>query len=389
MEKIPFNKPSLIGNESKYLNECLLNEHLSGNGVFTKRCEILLERSLGGQKAFLTTSCTHALEMTALLIDIQQGDEIIIPSFTFSSTANAFVLRGAKPVFADIRPDTLNIDETQIEKLITTKTKVIVVVHYAGIACEMDEILRIAEKYNVSVIEDNAHGLFGKYKGKSLGTFGSMATQSFHETKNISCGEGGALIINEPKYIERAEIIREKGTDRSKHFRGEIDKYSWIDVGSSYVLSELLAAYLYAQLEASEEIQLRRSNIWQQYEENLRDWAIENDVRLPFIPKDVEQAYHLFYMILPSQEERDELISYLRKQGIYSIFHYQPLHLSKMGRKFGGQTGNCPVTEAVSNNILRLPFYNTLTEREQKYIIGKVIQYSLKKSSHQTHKIFA
>ena len=378
---IPFNKPFAVGTELKYLNECFINEHLAGDGAFTKKCEAMLEDALGSEKVFLTTSCTHALEMTALLLDIQPGDEVILPSFTFPSTANAFVLRGAIPVFADVRADTLNIDETQIERLISKRTRAIIVVHYAGIACEMDAILAIAAKYKLAVVEDNAHGLFGKYKGKMLGTFGQMATQSFHETKNLSCGEGGALVINNRDFIERAEYIREKGTNRSRMFRGEIDKYSWIDVGSSYVLADLLAAYLYAQIEAMEKIQTRRYEIWSKYAADLRDWAKENDVKLPSVPEDCEPAYHLFYMVFPTFEERTEMIEYLRGQKIDGIFHYQPLHLSKMGRGFGGRIGDCPVTENVSNCLLRLPFYNSFSDEEQNYVIQKVCEYKVKKPS--------
>lgn len=380
MNYIPFNKPALVGNEGRYLNECLRNEHLSGDGPFTKKCEAFLEKNCNVAKAFLTTSCTHALEMTALLLDLKPGDEVIVPSFTFPSTANAFVLRGARPVFADVRPDTLNIDEARIEKLITPRTKAVVVVHYAGVACEMDKIMQIAGRHNLAVVEDNAHGLFGKYKGKQLGTFGAMATLSFHETKNFSCGEGGALLINDQKFVERAEIIREKGTNRSRFFRGEIDKYSWVDVGSSYVLSDLLAAYLYAKFEAADEIQTRRGEIWRRYETGLRGWAQENNVGLPSVPAECEQAYHLFYLLLPTAGERNNLIRFLREQGVHSIFHYQPLHLSKMGREFGGQTGDCPITETVSDCILRLPFFSSLAGEEQNHVINKVSEYKVKTS---------
>ena len=380
MSEIPFNKPTLIGTEMNYIARCIENAHTSGDGEFTARCQKILEESLGAPKAFLTTSCTHALEMTALLLDVQPDDEVIFPAFTFPSTVNSYVLRGARPVFADIRPDTLNIDEVQIERLITPRTRAIVVVHYAGIACEMDVILQIAEKYRLAVIEDNAHGLFGKYKGKLLGTFGSLAAQSFHETKNFSCGEGGALIINREEYIERAEIIREKGTNRSSFFRGEIDKYSWVDIGSSYVLSDLLAAFLYAKLEAAEKIQTRRREIWQRYEKGLRDWAEKNNVGLPIVPEQCEQAYHLFYLLLPSPEERTKIIQYLKERKIHSIFHYQPLHLSKMGREFGGKAGDCPITETVSDCLLRLPFYNDFSLEEQSYVIEKIKEYKVKKS---------
>lgn len=388
MKVIPFNKPCSVGTELDYLNQCFVNEHLAGDGAFTKKCEAVLSAMLdGAEKVFLTTSCTHALEMTALLLDIRAGDEIILPAFTFPSTANAFVLRGATPVFADVRPDTLNIDERQIERLITPRTKAVVVVHYAGISCEMDAICAVAEKYNLVVVEDNAHGLSGKYKGKPLGTFGQMATQSFHETKNFSCGEGGALVVNDAKFVERAEYIREKGTNRSRMFRGEIDKYSWIDVGSSYVMADLLAAYLYAQLKAAEKIQTRRREIWRRYATGLREWAAENAVRLPFVPEETEPAYHLFYMIMPSFAERTKLINYLKEAGVHSIFHYQPLHLSKMGRRFGGRVGDCPVTEDASNDLLRLPFYNDLSVEDQDYVIEKIKEYQVKnlfrqKSAH-------
>lgn len=370
--KIPFNKPSLVGTEIDYVLQCVNSQYTAGDGSFSRRCHKLFEKRLGVAKALLTTSCTHALEMTALLLDLKPDDEVILPSFTFVSTANAYVLRGAKPVFADIRPDTLNIDETGIESLITPKTRAIVVVHYAGVGCEMDEITKISEKYNIPVVEDNAHGLFGKYKGEYLGTFGALATQSFHETKNFTCGEGGALLINDPQYIERAEIIREKGTDRSRFFRGQVDKYSWVDIGSSYLLSDLLAAYLYAQLEAAEEIQARRREIWFRYENELKDWAGENNVRMPVIPGNCEQAFHMFYLLFPSLEERQNLIEHLKANDILSVFHYLPLHLSTMGVKFGGKTGDCPVTEDVSDRLLRLPFYNSFTESEQTEVIEAI-----------------
>ncbi|MHA1279988.1 MAG: dTDP-4-amino-4,6-dideoxygalactose transaminase, partial [Candidatus Helarchaeota archaeon] len=339
---IPFNKPSIVGKEIEYIHRAIKVGHISGDGMFTKKCNAFLEELLGVRKVLLTTSCTHALEMAAILLDIQPGDEVIFPSFTFVATVNAFVLRGARPVFADIRQDTLNINEKQIEDLITPKTKAIVPVHYAGVGCEMDRIMWIAEKHNLPVVEDNAHGLFGKYKGKYLGTFGCMATQSFHETKNISCGEGGALLINDPEYIERAEIIREKGTNRSRFFRGQVDKYTWVDIGSSYLPSDMLAAYLYAQLEEWQKIQSKRKQIWEKYEIALEDWAGLNGVKQPYIPEHCEQAYHMYYLLLPSLDKRQALIAYLKEKGILSVFHYQPLHLSDMGRKFGGSPGDCP-----------------------------------------------
>lgn len=372
MNKIPFNSPSVQGDETQYIMQALTSAHISGDGAFTKKCHALLEQMLGVPKAMLTTSCTHALEMAALLLEIRADDEVIFPSFTFVSTVNAFVLRGARPVFADIRPDTLNIDENLLEGLITLRTKAIVVVHYAGVGCEMDAILEIAGRHNLAVVEDNAHGLFGKYKGRWLGTFGCLATQSFHETKNISCGEGGALLINETQYAERAEIIREKGTNRSRFFRGQVDKYTWVDIGSSYLPSDILAAYLYAQLERWQEIQEKRQRIWAYYDMHLREWAEHNGVHRPVVPPHCEQAYHMYYLLLPSLEQRQALIARLNAQGILSVFHYLPLHLSDMGRKFGGQPGDCPVTEAVSDQLLRLPFYNDLGKADQDRVISEI-----------------
>ena len=369
---IPFNHPSLAGNELSYISQAISTGHSSGDGLFTKRCHALLEGELSTAKALLTTSCTHALEMAALLLDIQPGDEVIIPDFTFVSTINAFVLRGARPVFADIRPDTLNLDETQLERLISPRTKAIVPVHYAGVGCEMDAILEIANRHGIAVVEDNAHGLFGKYKGRYLGSFGCLATQSFHETKNFTCGEGGALLINDPQHIERAEIIREKGTNRSRFFRGQVDKYTWVDIGSSYLPSDILAAFLYAQLEARDQIQASRQRIWHYYNDHLQAWAAANNVRLPIVPAHCEQPFHMFYLLLPSLEQRQALIEHLKGHGILSVFHYLPLHLSDMGRKFGGQPGDCPVTEDVSDRLLRLPFYNDLTEADQTSVCAAI-----------------
>lgn len=375
MQFIPFNRPYQQGKELQHIQQAMESWHISGDGQFTKECSQLLETEIGVPKALLTTSCTHALEMSAILLDIQPGDEVIVPSFTFVSSINAFVLRGAVPIFADIRSDTLNIDETKIEPLISSRTRAIVVVHYAGVGCEMDEIMKIAAKHNLSVIEDNAHGLFGKYKGQMLGTFGKMAAQSFHETKNISCGEGGALLINDAEYIERAEIIREKGTNRSRFFRGEVDKYTWVDVGSSYLPSEILAAYLYAQLSAWREIQAMREKIWQRYEKALAPWAEENAVSLPSVPAYCEQSFHMFYLLLPSLDDRQGLIDHLRASNIYAVFHYQPLHLSKMGLEFNGKPGDCPLSEAMSDRLLRLPFYNDMTTEEQDQVIKVVTEF--------------
>jgi len=369
---IPFNRPSLSGNELTYLAEAIRAGHISGDGFFTRQCHAFLEREIGVRKALLTTSCTHALELAALLLDPKEGDEVIIPTFTFASTANAFVLRGARPVFADIRPDTLNLDEKKLPNLITPNTRAIVPVHYAGVGCEMEAILEIASRENLAVIEDNAHGLFGRYRGRFLGTFGCFATQSFHETKNVTCGEGGALLINDERFVERAEIIREKGTDRTRFFRGQVDKYSWVDVGSSYLPSDMLAAFLLAQLEARERIQAARQRIWERYHGGLKDWAERNDVRLPTVPIDCDQAYHLFYLLLPSLEQRRRFIAYLKQRGIGSVFHYIPLHTSEMGRRYGGAPGDCPVAEMVSERLVRLPFYNELSETEQSRVIDTI-----------------
>jgi len=372
MNRIPFNRPCQTGNEQQYMAQALANGHISGDGPFTKKCHELLTSIHKCAATLLTTSCTHALEMSALLLDIKPGDEVILPSFTFVSTANAFVLRGARPIFADIRPDTLNLDETRLETLITSRTRVIVPVHYAGVGCEMDAICAIAANHGIAVVEDNAHGLFGRYRGRLLGTFGALSTLSFHETKNFSCGEGGALIINDHTLVERAEIIREKGTNRSRFFRGQVDKYTWVDIGSSYLPSDLLAAYLLAQLEAREYVLATRRRIYEYYLKNLADWAAANEVQLPFIPDTCESSYHMFYMLLPSLTYRTKLIAHLREHGIMSVFHYLPLHLSPVGRSFGYKEGDCPVTENVSDRLLRLPFYNDLTEDELQRIVATI-----------------
>lgn len=373
--RVDFNRPITVGNEFEYMRQAIENVHISGDGLFTKKCHEFLEHELGVPKALLTTSCTHALEMSAILLDIQPGDEVIIPDFTFVSTVNAFVLRGATPRFIDVRPDTLNLDESKLEALVTPRTKAIVPVHYAGVGCEMDPIVEIANRCNIAIVEDNAHGLFGKYKGRYLGTFGSMASQSFHETKNFTSGEGGALLINDKTLVERAEIVREKGTNRSRFFRGQVDKYTWVDMGSSYLPSDMLAAFLFAQFEQREKIQLHRKQVWEIYAAGLEDWAAAHDVRLPYIPAHCEQAYHMFYVLLPTLELRQKMISYLREHGIYSVFHYLPLHLSDMGQKFGGGEGDCPVTECVSDQLIRLPFHNALTSTEQEIVIESIREF--------------
>ena len=367
--EIPFNRPCIEGDELEYVRQAISQGHASGDGPFTRRCHALLEEALGVPKVMLTTSCTDALEMCALLLDIRPGDEVVVPSFTFVSTANAFVLRGACPVFSDIRPDTANLDETQLESLITDRTKAIVPVHYAGVACEMDPILDIAQRHGVHVVEDNAHGLFGKYKGRYLGTMGCLATQSFHETKNFSCGEGGALVINDETFIDRAEILRDKGTNRAQFFRGQTDKYTWVDLGSSFLPADLLAAVLCAQLEARAAILAKRKAVWDYYATHLADWAVQHDICLPVIPDNCEQAYHMFYIVLPDPAARAPLIDHLKTRGILAVFHYVPLHLSEMGQRLGAKPGDCPVTEDMSRRLLRLPLCNDLSNEEQDKVI--------------------
>ncbi|HEY1581540.1 MAG TPA: dTDP-4-amino-4,6-dideoxygalactose transaminase [Chthoniobacterales bacterium] len=372
MIRIPFNRPFATGDEIAYLQEAIALPKFSGDGPFTADCHAILERSLGKAKALLTTSCTHALEMAALLLGIGPGDEVVVPAFTFVSTLNAFVLRGARPIFVDVRPDTLNIDERQIEERLTKNSKAIFLVHYAGVGCEMDPILELAQRHQLAVVEDNAHGLFGKYRGRFLGTLGDLAALSFHETKNFSCGEGGALLINDPALVPRAEIIREKGTDRSRFFRGEVDKYNWVDVGSSYLPSDLLAAFLRAQFEHREQIESARKNIWETYQRGLESWARDNGVSLPFVPAECEQSYHMFYLLLPSLDVRQRLIAHLAGRDILAVFHYLPLHLSPMGLRFDGRPGDCPVTEDVAARLLRLPFFTGMSVTEQAEVIETI-----------------
>jgi len=359
------------------MREAIRSGQIAGDQTFSKKCEKILEEVTGCRRALLTTSCTHALEMAAILLNIREGDEVIVPAYTFVSTANAFVLRGARPVFCDIRPDTLNIDEKLIGRLITRRTRAIVVVHYAGVACEMDEIMTLARRHRIPVVEDNAHGLFGKYRGRPLGSFGSFATLSFHETKNITCGEGGALLVNEPKYIERAEIIREKGTNRSRFFRGQVDKYSWVDIGSSYLMSDVLAAFLYGQLKQWPSIQKKRRKIWERYNRELGEVAIGQK---PFIPPDVQQAYHMYYLIMPSLQKRCALIKYLKSKKIMAVFHYLPLNKSLYAKK--RNTNNikntkwvkqeCPNTQKLSKCLIRLPFYTGLKTHDQSLVIKSI-----------------
>lgn len=376
MIRIPFNRPFATGDEIDYIRSAIAAPKFSGDGPLTAECHRLLETSLGIQKVLLTTSCTHALEMAALLLNIGPGDEVIVPAFTFPSAINAFVLRDARPVFVDVRADTLNIDENQIEQRITDRTKAVFLVHYAGLGCEMDTILSLTRHHRIAVVEDNAHGLYGKYRGRFLGTFGELATLSFHETKNFSCGEGGALLLNNPQFNERAEILREKGTDRSRFFRGEVDKYTWVDIGSSYLPSDLLAAFLRAQLEHRDQIQSRRRQIWEIYASELASWAEANGVQFPIVPPECEQSYHMFYVIMPSLEARQALISHLASLGILAVFHYLPLHLSPMGLRFGGRQGDCPVTEDLADRLLRFPFFTGMSSSEQSQVIEAVRRFN-------------
>ncbi len=376
--QIPFNAPAFLGGEIDSIRQAIDNGHISGNGFFTMACEKYLKELLGVKRAFLTTSCTHALEMCGLLLDLQPGDEFIVPSFTFVSTLNAFALRGATPVFVDVRPDTLNLDEEAVARKINARTKAIVAVHYGGVGCELTRLGELARQHRIPLIEDNAHGLFGKYRGKPLGAFGRFAALSFHETKNISCGEGGALLLTDDADIERAEILREKGTNRGKFFRGQVDKYTWVDIGSSYVMSEILAAYLWVQLNAHERIQARRRSIWNLYRERLQPWADKQRIQLPQVPPECDQAYHLFYLILPTLEDRQALIAHLRERQINAVFHYHALHRSPMGQRFGGRPGDCPVTERLSDCLLRLPFYFGLDEATQHRIIDRVLEFRVR-----------
>ena len=374
--EIPFNRPMYTGKELDYIQKTIKASHYSGDGEFTRKCSILLKEITGASRVLLTTSCTHALEMCALLLDIQPGDEVILPSFSFVTTANAFALRGARPVFVDIHPDTLNLNEQPLEQLITSKTKAVVALHYAGVGCEMDSILDISERFNISVIEDNALGLFGKYKGQPLGSFGALGALSFHETKSFTCGEGGALLINQERFYERAEILREKGTNRSQFIRGQVDKYTWVDLGSSYLPADILAAFLLAQLEEADRILKARKKIWESYTAKLSDWAVEYNVGLPALPPHCESPFSMFYILCPSAEKRTRLFDFLKTKGIQSVFHYIPLHLSKMGQAWGYREGDMPITEDVSNRIARLPFYYGLTSEEQDKVCRAIIEAS-------------
>jgi dTDP-4-amino-4,6-dideoxygalactose transaminase len=373
---IPFNKPPYTGNEEKYVLESIKSSKISGDGDYTKKCTKWFEKKLQCKKALLTTSCTHALEMAALLLDVKEGDEVIMPSYTFVSTANAFVLRGAKIVFVDIRPDTMNIDESKIEQAITGKTKVIVPVHYAGVGCEMDTIMDIADRYNLFVVEDAAQGMMSSYKGKALGTIGHIGTFSFHETKNYtSAGEGGLLIINDDRFTQRAEIIREKGTNRSLFFRGMVDKYSWVDVGSSYLMNDVSAAYLWGNLEKADDINADRLNTWQKYYDGLKELEDNGLIELPTIPDECVHNAHMFYLKTQNLETRSKLIHYLKQNNIMSVFHYIPLHSSIAGEKFGRFEKKDEFTTKESDMLLRLPMFYNLKTKEVQIIIDKVFEF--------------
>ena len=372
---IVFNEPPFTGIEMDYIKQAIDAHKICGDGMFTKKCNKWIEEKAGTTKALLTTSCTHATELAALLADIKPGDEVIMPSYTFVSTADAFVLRGATPVFVDIRPDTMNMDENLIEAAITEKTKAIVPVHYAGVSCEMDKIMEIAEKYNLFVIEDAAQGIMSTYKGKKLGAIGDFGCYSFHETKNFSMGEGGALLIRDEKYVEDAEIFREKGTDRSKFFRGQVDKYTWVNYGSSYLPSDMNAAYLYAQLEIADEITQMRMDRWQQYYDLLRPLQERGYVELPFVPKHCTHNAHMFYIKTKDLSERSELIAFLKEKEIMAVFHYIPLHSAPAGQKYARFHGEDKYTTKESERLLRLPMYYNLTEEEVDYICECVIAF--------------
>ncbi|MGE0359256.1 MAG: dTDP-4-amino-4,6-dideoxygalactose transaminase [Vicinamibacterales bacterium] len=371
-----FNRPAVTGRESHYVAEAIAAGHLAGDGAFTSRCREALETITGAGRVLLTTSCTHALEMAVMLAGVGAGDEVICPSFTFVSSVNAFVLRGGVPRFVDIRRDTLNLDERLVEAAITPRTRALMAVHYAGVGCELDVLADIAQRHGLFLIEDNAHGLFGRYRGQPLGSVGATSTLSFHETKNLTCGEGGALVLNDPTLVERAEVLREKGTNRSRFYRGQVDKYSWVDIGSSYLPSEILAAYLWAQIEAREAIQARRHAIWQRYDAELAAWADRHAVVRPTVPPHCEHPAHLYYLLLPSLAARQGLIAHLRARQILAVFHYLPLHLSDQGLKFGGAAGQHPVTEAVADQLVRLPLHYHLSPADQDRVIDAVTSFA-------------
>jgi dTDP-4-amino-4,6-dideoxygalactose transaminase len=372
---IHFNQPEITKADLEILASAIASGHCAGNGPFTKLAEGYLEAQMKLPRALLATSCTNALEISALLCQLQPGDEVIVPSFTFVSTASAFALFGAKPIFVDSREDTLNIDAKQLERSISPRTRAVCVVHYGGVACEMEAITDIAKSHNLQLIEDNAHGLFARYKGKSLGTFGAMATQSFHETKNIICGEGGALLLNDEGLAERAEILREKGTNRSKFLRGQVDKYTWVEIGSSWVMSDLLAAILWGQLQRASEINSRRVEIWDRYHLELAEWADRFGILRPYVPEGCEHVGHVYHVRFQTGDQRSRFIDHMKQRQISCVFHYQPLHVSPVGRRFGGQQGQCPVAEHAGDCLVRLPLFNTLPDDQQTRVIEAVTEF--------------
>lgn len=374
---IPFNRASFDGNELKYLAQAIDQGHTAGNGPFTQQAEAMLATMHGGSSSLLTTSCTHALEMTARLLDLQPGDEVIVPSYTFVSTANAFLWNGARPVFADIRPDTLNVDPESVAARITEQTRAICIVHYAGVGAEPDRFVDLAQRHDLILIEDNAHGLGATYQGQTLGTFGALSTLSFHETKNVTCGEGGALVINDPKFVERAEILREKGTNRARFIRGHIDKYTWVDIGSSWAMSDLLAAVLVGQLERFDQIQMRRQHLWDRYYQELSEWADNNGIGLPVIPGEAMHSAHMFYMRLPSLEARDEFIDHMRSQDVLAVFHYQSLDSSPQGLGLDGDRGQCRQAHAASDTVVRLPLFMEMSTEQQDHILEAIVSFDL------------
>ena len=372
---IPFNRASMDGKELSYIAQAVADGHVSGNGPFTRRAESLLEQGHGTGRSLLTTSCTHALELAARLLNLRAGDEVIVPSYTFVSTAAAFMLHGGTPVFVDVRDDTLNLDPGLVEAAITERTRAICIVHYAGVGATPNTFRDIADRHGLMLIEDNAHGLYGTWRGQTLGTFGQLSTLSFHETKNITCGEGGALHINSAELVERAEILREKGTDRSRFLRGQIDKYTWVDLGSSWVMSDLLAGVLVGQLERIDEIQQRRHAIWNRYRQHLSDWAAAGGFRSPVIPDGADHTAHMYHLRFDSLGTRTRFIDHMRAQGVMVVFHYQPLHLSTVGEQLGGRLGDCPVSEDAGSTLVRLPLYIGLADHQVDHIVESVTSF--------------
>lgn len=378
LKKIPFNRATFDGPEMSYIQEAVSNGHLSGGGPFTARAESLLSSLVGGQRTLLTTSCTHALEMSARLLNLGPGDEVLVPSFTFVSTASAFLQNGARPVFIDIDPLTLNMSIEEAEAAISSRTRAIVIVHYAGIGAQPDEFRKLSDKHGLVLIEDNAHGLGGSWNGRPLGSFGSMSTMSFHETKNITCGEGGALALESLDLAERGEILREKGTDRAKFFRGQVDKYTWVDNGSSWILSDLLAAVLFGQLESFTAIQQRRMSIWNAYERELSGWAAANHVRTPFVPDQAEHPAHMFYLLMPTNESRSAFIDHLRQQGVMSVFHYVPLEETPYGRRFRDPAQRtCTVAAQISDTLVRLPLFPSLDSTDLERVLTAATSFKV------------